>query len=169
MSKDIHQAYTQVALKDLWPHSRWTVIASPLFSHVLLSSQWPDLKYHKLLHPSSLAAPLFSPFLKVNMSALCTSCCRSQCRDVSTALYQHLFQSSSSYPDTKTPSPPSPSVVLHTSVSFAGTSLSVFRCRLSNRFQCKAAWNHINPFSQPLNVFHHLLCQLVIFHSIPCD
>lgn len=109
MSKDIQQAYTQVALKDLWPHSRWTVIASPLVSHVLPSSQQPDWKYHKLLHPSSLAAPLFSPFLKVNMSALCTSCCRSQCRDVSTALCQHLFQSSSSYPDTKTPSPPSPS------------------------------------------------------------
>lgn len=79
---------------------------SPL---VLPSSQQPDLKYHKLLHPSSLAAPLFSLFLKINMPALCISCCRTQCRDVSAALYQHLLQSSSSHPDINTPSPPHPS------------------------------------------------------------
>lgn len=67
--------------------------------------------------------------------------------------------------------PPHPilPIIIHTSSSFAGTSLSVFHCCLSNRFQCKAALNHINLFSQPLNVFHHLFCQLVIFHSIPCD
>lgn len=67
--------------------------------------------------------------------------------------------------------PPHPvlSIILHTSFFVAGTSLSVFHCCLSNRFQCKAALNHINLFSQPLNVFHHLFCQLVIFRSIPCD
>lgn len=81
--------------------------SNSLSSHVLPNSQWPDLKYHKLLHPSSLAAPLFSLLLKINMSALCISCCRSQCRDSSAAFYQH--QSSSSYPDINTPSPPNPS------------------------------------------------------------
>lgn len=90
-------------------------LSSLTFSPVL-----SGLKYHKLLHLSPLAAPLSSLFLKINMSALCSSCCRSQCRDLSAALYQHLFQSSSSYPDINAPSPPSP---------FHHTTHVFLRCR----------------------------------------
>lgn len=159
------------------PVSTWLSLnsnSSPLLS-LLLQAVFSSLtrSIAQPLHPSSLATPLLSPSLKTNMSALCISHRRSHRGDVNAAFHRwpthYLFESSSSYPPTLTSTHPPPPVIhiilLDQAFTFLGTPLSVFHWHLTNRVQCKASLNHINLISQPLTVFHHIFCQLVIFYS----